>query len=94
MAWHAVTSALTSFSFYQDSDKPKGIGFLETSKNPIYFKIILITLGIKSQIQNKENGGIGKLLITLNKIIRNQGNYFVVIMNNRLKIMSVLGGPL
>ena len=49
---------------------------------------------MKSQIQNKENGGIGELLITLNKIIRNQGNYFVVIMNNRLKIMSVLGAPL
>ena len=46
MAWHAVTSALTSFSFYQDSDKPKGIGFLEILKNPIYLKIILITPGI------------------------------------------------
>ena len=26
---------------------------------------------------------------TLNKIIRNQGTYFVVIMNNRLKLVSV-----
>ena len=41
---------------------------------------------MKSQIQNKENGGILELLKTLNKIIRNQGTYFVVIMNNRLKI--------
>ena len=49
---------------------------------------------MKSQIQNKKNGGIGELLITLNKIIRNQGTYFVVIMNNRLKIISVLGVPL
>ena len=50
---------------------------------------------LKSQIQNKKNGGIGELLITLNKIIRNQqGAYFVVIMNNRLKIISVLGAPL
>ena len=49
---------------------------------------------MKSQIQNKKNGGIGKLLITLNKIIRNQGTYFVVVMNNRLKIISVLGVPL
>ena len=49
---------------------------------------------MKSQIQNKKNGGIGKLLITLNKIIRNQGTYFVVIMNNRLKIISVHGALL
>ena len=45
---------------------------------------------LKSQIQNKKNGGIGELLITLNKIIRNQDTYFVVIMINRLKIISVL----
>ena len=36
---------------------------------------------MKSQIQNKENGRIGKLLITLNKVVRNQGTYFVVFMN-------------
>ena len=49
---------------------------------------------MKSQIQNKKNGGIVELLIpTLNKIIRNQGTYFVVIMNNRLKIISVCGSP-
>ena len=41
-----VTSALTSFSIYQDSDKPRGIGFLETLKHQIYIKIILITPGI------------------------------------------------
>ena len=49
---------------------------------------------MKSQIQSKGNGGILELLITLNKIIRNQGTYFVVIMNNRLKIISVPGAPL
>ena len=49
---------------------------------------------MKSQIQNKKNGGIGELLITLNKIIRNQGTYFVVTMNSHLKIMSVRGAPL
>ena len=50
---------------------------------------------IKSQIQNKKNGEIVELLIpTLNKIIRNQGTYFVVIMNNRLKIINVHGAPL
>ena len=49
---------------------------------------------MKSQIQNKENGGILELLITLNKIISNQGTYFVVIMNNRLEIISVPGPPL
>ena len=50
---------------------------------------------MKSQIQNKKNGGIVELLIlTLNEIIRNQSTYFVVIMNNRLKIISVRGAPL
>ena len=47
---------------------------------------------MKSQIQNKKNGGIVELLIpTLNKIIKNQDTYFVVIVNNRLKIISVHG---
>ena len=50
---------------------------------------------IKSQIQNTKNGEIVELLIpTLNKIIRNQGTYFVKIMNNHLKIMSAHGAPL
>ena len=31
---------------------------------------------------------------TLNKIIRNQGTYFNVIMNTRLKIISVHGASL
>ena len=48
---------------------------------------------MKSQIQNKKNGGIGELLIT-DKIVRNQGTYFVVTTNNHLKIISVLGAPL
>ena len=50
---------------------------------------------MKSQIQNKKNGGIVELLIpTLNKIIRNQDTYFVVNMNNCPKIISVHGAPL
>ena len=41
------------------------------------------------------NGGIVELLIpTLNKIVRSQDIYFVVIINNRLKIISVHGAPL
>ena len=41
------------------------------------------------------NGGIGELLTALNKIIRDQqGAYFVVIMNNHLKIISVFGAPI
>ena len=44
---------------------------------------------MKSQIHNKKNDGIGESLITLN-IIRNQGSYFVVIINSRLKLMSAL----
>ena len=49
---------------------------------------------MKSQIQNKKNAGIGELLITLNKIIRDQGIYFIVIMNNCLKIIRVQGASL
>ena len=52
---------------------------------------------MKSPIQKKKkkNGGIMELLIpTLNKIIRNQDTYFVVIMNNRLKTISVHGASL
>ena len=50
---------------------------------------------MKSQIQNKKNGGIVKLLTpTLNKIIRDQGTHFVVIMNNRHKIISMHGALL
>ena len=46
MAWYAANHVMTSFNFYQSTDKPKGIGFIETFKNPIYEKIILITAGI------------------------------------------------
>ena len=46
MACYAAIIALTSLSFYQDTDKPKGIGFFETFKNPIYQKIILMALRI------------------------------------------------
>ena len=53
---------------------------------------------MKSQIKRKkerENGGVVELLTpTLNKVIRNQDTYFVLIMNNRLKIISVHGDPL
>ena len=50
---------------------------------------------MKSQITNKKNGGIAKLLIPiLNKIIGNQDTYFVLIMSNHLKIISVHGTPL
>ena len=45
---------------------------------------------MKFQIQNKKNCRIVELLITLNKIIKNQGTYFVVIMNNRLNSIMVL----
>ena len=30
MAWHSVTSTLTSFIFYQDSGNPRSVGFLKT----------------------------------------------------------------
>ena len=48
---------------------------------------------MKTQIKKKKkkkNGEIVELLIpTLNKIIKNRDIYFLVIMNNRLKIISV-----
>ena len=34
MAWYAAIIALTSFSFYQDTDKPKGIGFFWDLQKP------------------------------------------------------------
>ena len=49
---------------------------------------------MKSQIQNKKNGGIGEILIGWSKVVRNQGTYFVVTMNNHMKIISVLDAPL
>ena len=51
-----VTSALTSFSFYQDSDKPKGIGFLEALKDPNHLKTILIAPGIMRSLKFKTKG--------------------------------------
>ena len=43
-----------------------------------------IIRSLKFKKKKKKNGGIVELLIpTLNKIIRNQGTYFVVIMNNQ-----------
>ena len=53
---------------------------------------------IQSYVRTWTNGGIiiiVELLIpTLNKIIRNQGTYFVVIMKYHLKIIIVRGAPL
>ena len=34
--WHAATYGMTSLSFYQGTGKPKGIGYLETFRHPIY----------------------------------------------------------
>ena len=39
-------SALTNFSFSKGTDKAKGTAFPEIFKNPIYYKIVLITPGI------------------------------------------------
>ena len=46
-------SALTNFSICQGTDTPKVIGFLESFKNPIYQKIILIILGITQNLKLK-----------------------------------------
>ena len=53
MAWHAATRAMTSFTFYEDTCKPKGIGLLETFKNPTYWKIILITAALIRSLKLK-----------------------------------------
>ena len=53
-------------------DMPKGIGFLETLHNPIYLEIILITPGIETQNNKKDDGIVELLIPTLNKIIRNK----------------------
>ena len=39
-------SALTNFSFSKGTDKAKDIAFPEIFKNPICYKIVLITPGI------------------------------------------------
>ena len=49
---------------------------------------------MKSQIQNKIGGIVVLLILILKKFIRNQGTYFVVIMKNDLKIISVHSAPL
>ena len=76
MAWHAATSALTNFSFYQDTDSPKGIEFLETLKNSIYYKKILIIQGIiclKFKTKNTEEILVCGIYNTnIKKIIRYQ----------------------
>ena len=39
MAWHAATRAMTSFTFYQGTCKPKGIGYyLRPSKTQLIGK--------------------------------------------------------
>ena len=55
MACHAAASILTSFSFYQGNGKLRGIGFLDTFKNPIYNGNNTRN-DMKSQIKNKKNG--------------------------------------
>ena len=98
MTWQAVASALTSFSFYLDTDKLKGLEFFETLKNRIYLKTILVSQGIICSLKfktKKTNGWfVQSLILTLNKIIMNQGSYFVVIMNNHLKIVTAHGTSL
>ena len=53
MVWHAATSALTSFSFYQGTAKPKRFWIFETLKDPIYEIIILIIPGISLKLKIK-----------------------------------------
>ena len=84
MLWPVSVSTTTLIS--------QGIGFRETLKNPanLLKKNLNNTRNneVSNSKKNLKNGGIVELLIpTLNKIVMNQDTYFVIIMNNRLKIM-------
>ena len=98
--WHVmqlpVLSPVSVSTRTQDSFQAKRYWISWDLKKPNLFKnnFTNTSNNVKSQIQNKKNGGISELLITLNRVIRNQGTYFVVIMNNRHKIISVPGAPL
>ena len=96
MAWYAVTSALTSFSFYQGTDKPRyWISWaLKYPANLFNNDLDNTRNDMKSQIQKKKVEFLELLVSTLNKIIRNQDTFFVVIMNNCLKVISAHGAPL
>ena len=73
MAWYAATSALTNFSFYQGTDKPRYWIFWALKYPANLFKNDLDNTrnNMKSQIQKKVEF-VELLVSTLNKIIRNQ----------------------
>ena len=91
MAWYAATS----FSFYQHTAKQKAVRFLETLKNRIYWKIIIITSAIIWSLKFKTKTMEKVLLcgITNSNIKQNYYasilTYFLRIMNNGHKIISV-----
>ena len=98
--WHSAIRAMTSFSFYQGTGKPKGIGFLETFKKPIYQKIINnpnnSKNNTKSQIKKwkeQKYKFVESLIPTLNEIIIAINSYLFYwkrkIMNNHRKIISL-----
>ena len=80
MVWHAATSVLSSFIFFQDTDKPQHWNILKkkTLKNPAnLFKDNLNKTknNMKSQIKKKKNGGIVELLMPTffqKKLLRGQ----------------------
>ena len=73
--WHAAASVLARSSFYRDTGKPKGLGFLETFKNLIHSKIILVTPGIirSLKLKNKKKTfsfiGREKIMSSHHKIV-------------------------
>ena len=73
MAWYAATSALTSFSFHQGTDKPRyWISWaLKYPANLFKNDLDNTRNNMKSQIQKKVEF-VELLVSTLNKIIRNQ----------------------
>ena len=77
---------MTSFRFYQGTSKPKGIGFLETFKNIIYYKIIIITARIIWRVKLKAKIKKYKfrelLILRLNKFISYQ---FLIILLEKPK---------
>ena len=84
------------FQFLPGSWQAKRYWISWDLKRPILFKNNLndTTNNMKSQIHNKKKWNCGITNTNIKKNISNQGTYFLVIMNNHLKIISVHGALL
>ena len=97
MAWHAATSVLTNLNFYQATEKPKGIAFLETFKTRFYYvenNPNNTRNNMKSQIKNKKDRSISLWSYSY-QFRQNFGLFYSKwqIANNIHIIISVHGFP-